>query len=120
MEDDTTKDLSFGDKLDRILDRLNALEAKTFDTRPIWERALSEIIEVKAQVIEVKAQVIEVKTQVIDIHTELGDEIISLKTDLRKQGHKFDVLVQHLISTQTDVKDLEERLLRIEGNQTQG
>jgi uncharacterized protein YhaN len=94
MEADTTKDLSSSDKLDQILsrlaaieDRLETLEDKAYETRPIWERALAEILELRAE--------------------------------SRRHGHKLD-LVQHLISTQTDVKDLEERLRRLEGNQTQG
>ena len=102
MEDDTTRDLSFSDKLDQILSRLNALEAKTYDTRPIWERALAEIIEIKAEVLGIK------------------NENAEIKTEIRRQGHKFEIFVQHLISAQVDVKDLEERLSRIEGNQPQG
>lgn len=48
---DETKNLSEGEKLilqrlDRVELRLAALENKA-DTRPIWERALAEILEVK-------------------------------------------------------------------------
>jgi hypothetical protein len=45
--DEETKPLTVDMKLDLILARLAALEAKAFDTRPIWERALAEILEVK-------------------------------------------------------------------------
>ena len=37
-------------RLDRIEVRVQALEAKALDTKPIWERALAEIFEVKAGV----------------------------------------------------------------------
>lgn len=85
MEDDTTKDLpapeSGSDKLDQILSRLSmieqrleTLETKTYDTRPIWERALAEILEIK-------------------------NENAEIKTEIRRQGRKFDVFVQHLIGT---------------------
>ena len=102
MEDETTKDLSFGEKLDQILNRLSTieqrletLETKAYDTRPIWERALAEMLELK-------------------------NENAEIKTEIRRQGRKFDVFVQHLVSTQADVKELEERLSQLEGNQTQG
>jgi trans-2-enoyl-CoA reductase len=42
-----TKPLTVDMKLDLILTRLAALEAKAYDTKPIWERALAEILEVK-------------------------------------------------------------------------
>jgi len=34
-------------RLDRLEVRVQALEAKAFDTKPIWERALAEILEVR-------------------------------------------------------------------------
>jgi hypothetical protein len=50
LSDDPTKPATVDQKLDLILARLDALEAKAIDTRPIWERALAEILEVKAEV----------------------------------------------------------------------
>ena len=37
-------------RLDRFDIRLHALEARTLDTKPIWERALAEILNVKERV----------------------------------------------------------------------
>jgi hypothetical protein len=49
-----TSDLTLDEKLNLILARLSALEKKMDerfkDTRPIWEQALAEILEVKERV----------------------------------------------------------------------
>ncbi len=38
MSEDQTQNLTSGDKLDLILERLTALEAKSSDTRPLHEQ----------------------------------------------------------------------------------
>ena len=55
-EDNSTEDLSVPDLLRHIMaqlismdGRLQALEAKPYDTRPIWEQALKEILEARAE-----------------------------------------------------------------------
>ena len=60
MGEEVTKDLSSDDTLRLILlrfeamdARLAALEAKSYDTRPIWERALAELQEVNQQLNEI-------------------------------------------------------------------
>jgi tetrahydromethanopterin S-methyltransferase subunit G len=52
MSEETTQNLP-GDDLKRILARLDSidkrlekLEARAYDTKPIWERALAEIVEI--------------------------------------------------------------------------
>jgi hypothetical protein len=52
--DEETTPLTVDAKLDLILARLSALEAKAFDTRPIWERALAEILEVKETLVRLE------------------------------------------------------------------
>ena len=51
-------------RFDQVDERLDKLEAKALDTKPIWAQALQEIGEVKAEVAEVKAQGIEIKAKV--------------------------------------------------------
>jgi hypothetical protein len=36
-------------RLDSLDGRVQALEARVFDTKPVWERALAEILEVKKE-----------------------------------------------------------------------
>jgi hypothetical protein len=44
-------------RFDGLDSRVQALEARALDTKPIWERALAEILEVKQGVVEVKERV---------------------------------------------------------------
>jgi small-conductance mechanosensitive channel len=45
--DSTLKD--FGSRLQDLDSRLQVLEAKAYDTKPIWERALQEIVETRRE-----------------------------------------------------------------------
>jgi prefoldin subunit 5 len=45
--DSTLKD--FGSRLQDLDSRLQVLEAKAYDTKPIWERALQEILETRRE-----------------------------------------------------------------------
>jgi hypothetical protein len=42
-----TMEARFDKRFDGLDNRVQALEAKALDTKPIWERALAEILEVK-------------------------------------------------------------------------
>lgn len=44
-------------RLDNIETRLENLEAKTYDTKPIWERALTELIELNRHVANVERKI---------------------------------------------------------------
>ena len=44
-------------RFDGLDSRVQSLEARALDTKPIWERALAEILEVKQGVVEVKDRV---------------------------------------------------------------
>jgi hypothetical protein len=81
MDENTTKDMPIDRSLaEIILARLDSIEKRltmieeqnerrAMETKPIWERALAEIIEVKIQVIKVQEQVkkIERKMSVLSV-----------------------------------------------------
>lgn len=96
MSEDVTKDLTPAEKLDAILARLTALEARTFDTRPIWEKALAEIAEVRAHLNRQE--------------TEMREGFGRLEREMRQLGRKLDVLNQEFLTTRADQRDLDERL----------
>src|SRR2546430_5567705 len=62
---------AFDARFDSIEARLEKLESRSYDTKPIWERALAEITETRAQMnvrfgtIEKKIQAIETKVAAI-------------------------------------------------------
>jgi hypothetical protein len=66
-------------------ERLEKLESKALDTKPIWERALAEILAVKADVVELKADVVEVKDRLQRVEGSLGilaEDVVKVRADL--------------------------------------
>jgi hypothetical protein len=76
-------------RFDSLDTRVQALEARALDTRPIWERALAEIFEVKQGVAEVKEGVEDIK-------------------------RKFEILIQDVIQVRTDQRRVEKRMDALE------
>jgi len=68
-------------QLDSLDIRVQALEAKALDTKPIWERALAEILEVKQRV-----ESIERKFDVLTL------DMMQLRGDQRGVGKRMDAL----------------------------
>jgi predicted nucleic acid-binding Zn-ribbon protein len=67
-------------------ERAQRLEAKAYDTKPIWENALKEIAETR----------------------------IEMRTELRKMGRKIDALNGTLLDVCAEMADFDNRLLRLE------
>jgi chromosome segregation ATPase len=96
MSEDRTRGLSdnrsFEERVfarfDGLDSRVETLEARALDTKPIWERALSEILEVKEGVAEVKEGVEDVKRK-IDL---LSLDIVQVRADQRRVDKRMDTL----------------------------
>src|SRR5437016_12514348 len=99
MNDDPTKNLSdkrsfeervfarfdaFDARFDSIEVRLEKLESRSYDTKPIWERALKEILETRLEVGDLKKQLSAVEKKVEAIETRLGTVEAEI-TGLRKE-----------------------------------
>jgi chromosome segregation ATPase len=101
MSEDTTQDMADSrpfeqrvlSALENIIVRLEALEEKVelrmHDTRPIWERALSEIMETNKGLAEVNKRLASVE-------------------------RKMDVLGRDVLNLRADISGLDERLTRLE------
>jgi archaellum component FlaC len=61
--------------------RVQALESKALDTKPIWERALAEIVEVREGVYDIKRK--------FEILTE---DLIQVRADQRRVEKRMDTL----------------------------
>lgn len=106
MSEDLTRNLTVDEKLNLILariatfairfdsleSRLETLAAKSYDTRPVWERALKEILETRAEIGEVKE----------------GNSRI--EKELRLSGKKVEALNQDTLSVRAEIGVLNERL----------
>ena len=69
--------------------RLAALEAKRYDTKPIWENALAEIREMKEQLGEVLGRI-------------------------GRVDHKIDLLLKDIFEVRTDQSDITTRVDKLE------
>jgi hypothetical protein len=62
---------SIDSRLDSIDSRLTGLEekvdARTYETKPIWERALSEIIETRGEVVKIAGRLGGVENEIKDV-----------------------------------------------------
>jgi hypothetical protein len=70
MHEDPTKDLkstSFEERVfarfDAMDARLERLESRSYDTKPIWERALKEIADTRAELGEVKKELVDMRRE---------------------------------------------------------
>jgi chromosome segregation ATPase len=68
-------------RLDGVDIRVHALEARALDTKPIWERALTEILEVKKGVEDLNRK--------IDI---LNQDVLQVRADQRRIEKRMDGL----------------------------
>jgi chromosome segregation ATPase len=75
-------------RFDLIDTRLQALEARALDTKPMWERALAEIVEVKQGVAEVKEGLGDIKRK-FEI---LIEDVMQVRTDQRRVERRMDAL----------------------------
>ena len=75
-------------RFDSFDTRVQALEARALDTKPIWERALAEILDVKQGVGEVKEGVEDIKRK-IDL---LSLDMVQVRADQRRVDKRMDSL----------------------------
>ncbi|MEJ7616084.1 MAG: hypothetical protein WKF30_03730 [Pyrinomonadaceae bacterium] len=60
-------------------------EQKAFDTKPIWERALAEILETRQDVGILRTEVTELSSQVTELRSEvkeLRSEVVELRSEV--------------------------------------
>lgn len=71
----------FEARFDSLDTRVHALESRALDTKPIWERALAEILEVKTGVEDLNRK--------IDV---LSLDVIQVRADQRRVEKRMDAL----------------------------
>jgi chromosome segregation ATPase len=117
----------------RSLDsRLQRLEIRDYDTKPIWERALKEIAETKEELKEVrnelKAEVNELRGEVKELRGEVNElrgevnelrgEVRGLTRELketrRELTRRLDQLGAVILENHAGLGDLEDRIEKLE------
>src|ERR1041384_3076475 len=115
MSEETTQNLP-NDDLKRILVRLDSidaglvgvntrleqLEARAYDTKPIWENALKEIAEIR-----------------VEMREGFEKSRSDTETGLRRLERKIDILNKNILEVRTDQQELEERVNKLDPQPTQ-
>ena len=126
-------------RFDTVDARLEKLEAHSYDTKPIWERALAQIMETGLEIGEIKKKVgtIEsnvgvIETKVAMIETEVAEvktEVAGMKigyagiknelTDVRRElrhdiKQKLDLILKFLLEDREDIRDAEDKIRQLE------
>jgi archaellum component FlaC len=104
-------------KLDAVESRLMTLEDKVDkrlqETRPIWERALAEIAETRAEMHEGFGQ----------FRTEMREEFgkVRIETDdgLRRVEGEINILNRNILDVRTDLQYLDRRITKLETEPSQ-
>jgi chromosome segregation ATPase len=103
--------------------RLEALEKTvtkhSYETKPIWERALAEIAATRAELADTRA---ELKAEIAETRAELKAEIAETKAELRaemkdgfrKLSLKIELLNEDSLTLRADQKQLDRRVEALE------
>lgn len=84
-------------RLNNMDERLQSLEAKSYDTKPIWERALAEIAETRAE-----------------MHNEFEKSRAQAQSSFRRLERKIEVLNDELLDLKVGTRDLESRMDKLD------
>jgi chromosome segregation ATPase len=103
-------ELRFDARFDGLDSRVQALEARAFDTKPIWERALSEILEVKQDIAGVKQDVAGVKQDV----AEVKQDVAEVKGRVEGVERKLDVVILDMMQLRGDQRSINKRMDALE------
>ena len=83
-----------------LKERIFAFEAKSYDTRPIWEQALKEILETR----------LEMRSEFGLVNTRLE----KVEKELRLTNRKFEVFTNEFLELRARQRDLEDRQDKLE------
>jgi chromosome segregation ATPase len=75
-------------RFDQIDERLDKLEAKALDTKPIWQQALAEILEMKGELVYVGKRLDKLERGM----RVLNDSILEVRADLRGHDDRITAL----------------------------
>ena len=113
---DTRFDL-MNTRFDSLDVRVGALEThserRALETKPIWERALAEIGEVKSDLSEVKSELGEVKSDLGEVKSDLGEvksDLGEVKSELRQVKSELEEVKSELGEVKTGLTEVKERV----------
>jgi chromosome segregation ATPase len=101
--------------------RLERLESRSYDTKPIWERAVAAIMKTQLEVGEIKEKVGVIETKVDTIEADLAGLRSDYTSLLENQRHfkvkiarRIDLVLETLVDTHENLRDSDARLSLLE------
>jgi chromosome segregation ATPase len=112
-------------RLGTVDSRLEKLEARSFDTKPIWERALKAIMDMGLEMGQVKGKVGVIETKVEVLGNEIGviktdhrsirNELVDMRRELKHHvSERLDLILKFLLEDREDIRDAEARIRELE------
>jgi chromosome segregation ATPase len=108
-------------RLDDLTTRVETLEAESerraADTKPIWERALAEIVALNQKVDGLERKVDALEGKVDELRgevVELRKEVAALNRRVETIEHKLDVFASDMLSLRGKQRQLEERMDKLD------
>jgi chromosome segregation ATPase len=108
-------------RFDVIEIRLERVESRSYDTKPIWERALAAITHTNQEVGEVKSKIgaIEntlatVEGEIAALRTDYASHLENQKDFKVKIARRIDLVLETLVDTRENMRDSDARLSQLE------
>lgn len=90
------------ERLESIDKRLERLEARAYDTKPIWENALKEVAALG-----------------VEMRAGFEKSRAEMEAGQRRVERKIDILNQNILDMRTDQRELEERVSKLDSQPAQ-
>ena len=124
MSEERTKDLngkkSFEERVfarfDRMDLRLEKLEARSYDTKPIWEQALKAIMDTGKEVGAIKNRVAVIETAIAGLSADVGilkTDVGTLKIDMGTLKNDMGTLKNDVAELKTDHRSVRDELVDV-------
>ena len=93
--------------LQDIDERVQRLEAKAYDTKPMWENALKEIAETR---VEMREGFSEVNQELDKVRVEMREGFVKVAAEMRLMERKIEIVSKRWLNVEARVDELEDRL----------
>ena len=105
---------SLDSRVESLDSRVQILESRAYDTKPIWDRALKEILETRSELGETRSELAglatklaAVETRMIAVEQEVGDLRRYIK---REVANRLDQIQLVHLENRQDLRDFDKRI----------
>ena len=122
VQDLIAKHAETGARVERVE---QVLEQRLYDTRPLWETVQAQLKELgerirslESETGEMRTQMNEMRTQMTEMRTQINEMRLENSNGFRLVDRKIGVLGKTLIDMTADIRELQDRVEKIESQPT--